>query len=244
MAKGTGLGMRFFVGGYDLSGDINSFGTIQGGNAPLDAVDITQSANARMGGRRSGSVQFQSFFDRATDQAHPRLAALPTGQVYAMGLVGTAIGGASFNCVSRQLNYDGNRDADGNFMFTVDLQSDQYGLEWGENLTAGRRVESAATNGTALDGAASTALGWQAYLQVFALASGTPTIKLQDSADNVSFLDLASGGFGAIAARSAVRIAGGATDTIRRYVRVITTGTFTGLDFAVSLARNLTAVTF
>lgn len=236
--------MRLFVAGYDLSGDINSFGGIQGGNAPLDATDITQSANARMGGRRSGSVQFTAFFDDATGQAHPRLGSLPTGQQDVMGLVGRAIGGAAFNLRSRQLNYDGSRDTEGNFLFTVDAQSDGYGLEWGEQLTAGRRLESAATNGASLDGAASSSFGWQAYLQVFALTSGTPTIKLQDSADDSTFADLSGGGFGTITANSTVRLAGGATDTIRRYVRVATTGTFAGLDFAVALVRNATATVF
>ncbi|MES2211354.1 MAG: hypothetical protein V4515_14420 [Chloroflexota bacterium] len=236
--------MRLFIGGYDVSGDINAFSGINGGPAALEATDITQFANAKMGGRRAGGAQFMAFFDDATDQSHARLSALPTAQVTAMGLVGTAIGSASFNLPARQINYDGNRDQDGNLIFTVDLQSDGSGLEWGENLTAGRRVESAATNGTALDGAASTAFGWQAYLQVFALASGTPTIKLMDSADNATFADLTGAGFGTIAARSTVRLQGGATATTRRYVRVSTTGTFTGLDFAVSFVRNLTATAF
>lgn len=236
--------MRLFVAGYDLSGDINSFTGIQGGNSPLEATDITQDANARMGGRRSGSTQFMAYFDDATDMSHERLGALPTGQQDAMGLVGRAIGGAVFNLRSRQINYDGSRDAEGNFLFTVDLQSDGFGLEWGEQLTVGRRTESTATNGASLDGTASTALGWQAHLQVFALASGTPTIKLMDSADDSSFLDLAGGAFAAVAANTSQRIAGGPTATIRRYVRVSTTGTFSGLDFAVSLTRNLTATVF
>ncbi len=239
MAKRSGLGMRLFLGGYDVSGDINSFGTIQGGPNPLDMVDITQEAWARTGGQRSGSVQFTSFFNDAADRAHPRLSSMPTADVDAMGLVGTSIGSSAFALRAKQINYDGTRGADGMLTFAVDLQSNDFGLEWGEMLTAGRRTESAATNGTALDGAASTSFGWQAYLQVFALTSGTPTIKLQDSADNATFADLTDGGFGAITAHSAVRIASSSTTaTARRYVRVATTGTFAGLDFAVLFARN------
>lgn len=244
MAKRSGLDMRLFVAGYDLSGDVNSFGSIQGGMEPLDGTDITMEANGRMGGRRSGSVQFTAFFDDAAGASHVRLGALPTGQQDVMGLVGRAIGGASFCMRSRQINYDGSRDAEGNFLFTADFQSDGLGLEWTEQLTAGRRTESAATDGASLDGLASSALGWQAYLQVFALASGTPTIKLQDSADDAAWADLTGGDFGVIAANSTARLQGGSTATIRRYVRVVTTGTFSGLDFAVGLARNLTAVTF
>lgn len=244
MAKRTGLGMRLFVGGYDLSGDINSFTTIQGGNAPLEGTAITMEANARMGGRRSGGAQFLSYFEDTANGVHDRLSALPTGQQDAMGLVGITVGSPAFCLRSRQINYDGNRDQEGNLLFTTDLQSDEFGLEWGELLTAGRRLESAATDGASLDGAAPSALGWQAYLQVFALASGTPTIKLQDSADDAAWADLTGGGFGVIAANSAVRLQGGSTATVRRYTRVATTGTFTGLDFAVTLVRNLAAVTF
>lgn len=239
MAKRSGLGMRLFVGGFDVSGDINSFGGINGGPVALEFTDITQEANDRKGGKRSGGTQFTSYFNDATGRAHPVLSALPTANVDVMGLVGVGIGSAAFNVRAKQLNYDGTRDAEGNLTFVVDLQSTDFGLEWGEQLTAGRRTESAATDGTALDGGASTSFGWSAWLQTFALASGTPTIKLQDSADNVTFADLSGGAFGTIAANTTERIvAASSTATVRRYVRVSTTGTFSGLDFAVVLVRN------
>lgn len=239
MSKRSGLGMRLYVGGYDISGDINSFGNINGGPAPLDFTDVTQSANARLGGQRDGGCQFTSFFDDATDQSHDVLGALPTAAVDAMGLVGVTIGSSAFACRARQINYDPNREKEGGLLFTTDLQSDGYGLEWGEMLTAGTRTESAATDGTSLDGTAATSFGWQAWLQVFALASGTPTIKIMDSADNSSFTDLSGGGFGTIVARTGVRIAAATpTATLRRYVRVSTTGTFAGLTFAVMIVRN------
>lgn len=239
MTKRHGLGMRLYVGGYDVSGDINSFGGINGGPAALDYTDITQDANDRLGGQRDGGCQFMSYFDDATDQSHDVFGALPTASVDAMGLLGTTIGSSAFACRAKQIGYDGNREKEGGLQFAVDLQSTDYGLEWGEMLTAARRTESAATDGTALDGAAATSFGWQAWLQVFALGSGTPTIKIMDSADNVSFLDLSGGGFGTIAARTGVRIAAASpTATLRRYVRVSTTGTFAGLDFAVMITRN------
>lgn len=239
MTKRSGLGMRLYVGGYDVSGDINSFAGINGGPAALDYTDVTQSANARLGGKRDGGCQFVSFFDDATDQSHDVLGALPTADVDAMGLLGVTIGSTVFATRAKQVNYDGTRDAEGLLTFAVDLQSSAYGLEYGEMLTAGRRTESTATNGTALDGTAATSFGWQAWLQVFALTSGTPTIKLQDSADNSSFTDLSDGAFGAVTARSTQRIAAAtATATLRRYVRVATTGTFSGLDFAVMVVRN------
>lgn len=245
MAKRTGLGMRLYVGGRDISGDINSFSSIMGGPAALDLTDITQDGNARAGGKRNGGATFVSFFNDEASRAHPVLSALPTGNVDAMGLLGASIGQAAFACRARQLNYDPARDGDGNLLMTTEVQSDGFGLEWGEMLTTGARTESAATDGASLDGLAATTNSWQAYLQVFALASGTPVIKLQDSADDAAFADLTGGGFTSPpVAESTERIAGAAGATIRRYVRVSTTGVFAGLSFAVLLVRNATAVSF
>lgn len=239
MAKRSGLGMRLFVGGYDVSGDINSFAGINGGPAALDYTDITQSGNARLGGKRGGSTQFVSYFNDATDRAHPVLSALPTASVDAMGLVGVGIGSAGFCLHAKQIDYNPTRGAEGELTFAVDLQSTDFGLEWGEQLTAGRREDDEATDGDSLDGGASTSFGWSAWLQCFALGSGTPTIKIMDSADDSTFADLSDGAFGAIAANTTERIvAASATAELRRYVRVSTTGTFTGLDFAVVLVRN------
>jgi hypothetical protein len=242
--KRTGLGMRLYVAGRDISGDINSFTGISGGPAALDMTDITQDGMAREGGKRSGGFTFLSYLNDATSRAHPVLSPMPTADVDVLGCIGASIGSSAFACRCKQIGYDPTRDADGNLQFSVEGQSNSFGLEWGELLTAGTRTESAATNGTGLDGAASTSNSWQAYLQTTALASGAPTIKLQDSADNATFADLTGGAFSAPAANTTERIAGAAGATIRRYVRVATTGTFSGLSFAVLLVRNQTVTAF
>lgn len=244
MAKRSGLGMRLYIGGRDISGDINSFAGINGGPAALDYVDITQSAMARLGGHRTGGCQFVSYFNDAAGQAHPVLSAMPTADVDAMGLVGVTIGSSAFALRAKQVDYNPTRPEDGSLTMAVDLQSNGYGLEWGEMLTAGRRVESAATNGASFDGAAATTEGLQAYAQCFALTSGSPTVKLQDSADDASFADITGATFGVIAAQGTYRISTASGTTVRRYVRAVTTGTFAGADFAVMLTRNLTATTF
>lgn len=93
-----------------------------------------------------------------------------------------------------------------------------------------------------------TGFGAQAYLQVTGFVGTDVTVKLQDSADNVTFADLAGAAFGQVtAANQGQRLALSNSATVRRYVRAstVTTGGFTSVSFAVMLNRNpIAGVTF
>lgn len=254
MAKTSGLGDNLYIAGYDVSGDIQGLDRIGGGPAALDTTGIDKSANERIGGLRDGGIDTTAFFNPETiaaggsrDGVHKVLSALPTADVQVMYCRGTTLGAAAACEVAKQIGYDPKRGNDGSLIFSMSSQSNGYGVEWSELLTAGKRTDVAAANGTAIDGGAATSFGFQAYLQVFAFTGTDVTVKLQDSADNVSFADVASGGFTQItAAPGAERIAVGGTATLRRYVRVstVTTGGVTSVTFAVAVVRNRTAVTF
>lgn len=248
MAKSSGLGDNLYIAGYDLSGDINALGSIGGGPATLDTTGIDKSAMERIGGVRDGRLQMVSFFNPATNRSHLRLSTLPTADVIATYFRGTTLGGASANIVAKQLNYDGTRGDDGAFTFAVEAQANGYGLEWGTSLTAGKRTDGSATNGSSVDfGTGSTAFGLQAYLHVFAFTGTSVTVKLQESSDNGSgdaFADVTGGAFTAATGITSQRIATASGQTVERYLRVVTTGTFSDAVFAVSVVRNEVAVTF
>jgi hypothetical protein len=248
MTKTGGLGDNLYVGGYNLSGDIGSVDKIQGGMKPIEVTGIDKSAMERIGGERDGSMSWKAFFNTGVGQAHPVLSALPTADVVATYCRGTVLGNPCASLVAKQLNYDGNRGQSGEFVFSVDAEANGYGLEWGVLLTAGLRTDTAATNGTGVDTAASASFGAQAYLQVTAFTGTDVTVKIQDSADNVSFADVAGLSFTAVtAAPFTQRIATGNTATIRRYVRAVTTtsGGVTSVTFAVHVTKNEVAgVTF
>lgn len=247
MSKATGLGDNFYVGGYDLSGDINSLGKISGNNAPIDVTDITQSGYARLGGKRDGEIDFTSYFDPAAAAAHAVLSPLPTTDVHTMYCRGTVLGSPAAAQVSKQVDYGGKRPGDGSLTFDVSAMANGYGLEWGVLLTAGKRTDTAATNGTTVDQTTvSTAFGWQAYLQVFSITGTSVTVTLEDSANNSAWTALTGGAFIAVASPGpgTQRLVGGSTATVRRYIRATTSGTFTSAVFAVMFVRNLTAVTF
>lgn len=86
-----------------------------------------------------------------------------------------------------------------------------------------------------------TGFGAQAYLEVTAFAGTDVTVKVQDSADGVTYADLAGAAFTAVtAANQGQRIAISNAATVRRYLRASTTtsGGFTSATFAVAVVRN------
>ncbi|MFD3802646.1 hypothetical protein ACFWTC_03235 [Streptomyces sp. NPDC058619] len=248
MAKQSGLGDALYIAGYDLSGDIGAVNGISGGPALLDVTGIDKSAFERIGGRRDGHIDYTSFFNPAVGRAHARLSALPTTDVIMTYFRGTTLGGASANLVSKQLNYDPTRADDGALTFAGSNQGNGYGLEWGTNLTAGKRTDTTGTNGSSVDfGTGSTLFGLQAYLHVFAFTGTSVTVKLQESSDNGgadAWADVTGGGFTAATGVTSQRIVTSDTQTVERYLRVVTTGTFTSAVFAVSVNRNEVATSF
>jgi hypothetical protein len=314
MSKQSGLGARFLVGGYDISGDVQALDSVGGTQALLDSTDITQSAHSRIPGQRDGMMGFTVFMD--TGNAHPVLSALPTADTLMTALMPPlAIGNPSACLVARQVNYDPTRANDGALTMKVEGQGDGYAQEWGVQLTPGMRTDTAATNGTALDGgggfttpavpssgtpavntsslpatvvvsggtvsnvvvnavsvgtgdgtytvppgqsitltysAAPTwtwtlqsAFGAQAYLQVTGFTGSSVTVAVQDSADGTTYAAVTGLTFTAVTAAPAwQRLATAGNATLRRYVRAVTTGTFSSATFAVVVDRNLGVTAF
>lgn len=248
MAKQSGLGDRLFVSGYDLSGDINSLGRIGGGPAPLDFTAINASAMERKGGLRDGAIEFTAFFNPSAAQAHPVLSALPTTDVILTYCRGTTLGDPAAALVAKQIGYDGNRGNDGSYTFSVQAQANGFGLQWGKQGTAGIRTDTAATNGSSVDfGTGSTSFGLQAFLHVFAFTGTSVTVKIQESSDDGAgdaFADVTGGAFTAATGITSQRIATSTTQTVERYLRVVTSGTFSNAQFAVAIMRPDVATVF
>lgn len=248
MTKQSGLGDNLYIAGYDLSGDINALGNVGGGPAVLEVTGIDKSAVERIGGVRDGRLQATSFFNPSTDRSHSRFKTLPTADVIVSYFRGTTLGSPSAGLVAKQLNYDGTRGDDGGFTFAVEAQANGYGLQWGRSMTAGKRTDTTATNGSSVDfGTGSTAFGLQAFLHVFAFTGTSVTVKIQESSDDGAgdaWADVTGGAFTAATGVTSERIATAEGQTVERYLRVVTTGTFSNAVFAVTVIRNDVAVTF
>lgn len=247
MAKQGGMGDGLLVDGFDLSGDTGQISSISAPMTTQDVTSIRDYGNARIGLLHDGSINWGAYWNPtsggAGTAAHEVLRTLPYADRSVTYLRSTVLGAPAASLLTKQIDYNGTRNQDGSFTLTVDSQANAFGMEWGVQLTAGLRTEGAAGNGPAVDlGAApaSTAFGWSAYLQVAALTGTSVTVKVQDSADGVTFADLAGGAtFAAAGARGAQRIQSSSpTATVRRYVRVVSTGTFTNAVYAVNFVRH------
>ncbi len=248
MAKESGLGARVFIDGFNISGDVASLSRIGGQHEELDSTGVDKSAKERLLGTRDGEISTTTYFNKATDQQHLVLRSLPlTDRIVSYWHRATA-GTSAANLVAKQINYDGERAANGAFTFEVQALGNAFGLEWATAMTAGIRTDTTATNGTSVDfGTGSTSFGLQAYLHVFAFTGTSATITIQESSDDAvgdPFAAVTGGSFGAQSAVGASRIATAAGLTVERYLRVVTTGTFSVCNFAVSIARNATATVF
>ena len=89
-----------------------------------------------------------------------------------------------------------------------------------------------------------SAFGAQAHLQVTGFAGTSVTVAVQDSADNSTFTAVTGLTFTAATAAPAWQRLATGNATVRRYLRIATTGTFSNAVFAVALTRNLAATAF
>lgn len=246
MAKTSGLGVHLSVAGVDLSGDVGSLSRLGGGLAGTqDVTGLDQSAYDRIGLLRDGAIEAGGFFNPA--RAHPVLSALPTADKPVTYHQGAAIGNPAASEVAKIINYDFTRGADGALTTAVQALANGYGLEWGDQLTAWQRTDTAATNGASLDGGGATLFGGQAWLHVYAFTGTDVTIGIEDSANNSSFAAVSGLSFTQVtSAPFSQRLATAAGATIRQYVRAVTStsGGVTSVTFSVQFTRNLTAVAF
>ena len=151
MTKKGALGGNVFIAGYDLSGDIASLESVSGGPVALEVRGMNKLAPERIGGVRDGGIGFTTWFNDASDQEHDALKGLPTADVQIQYHQGTTLGDAVAALIGKQVNYDGTPEQDGGFSFAVQAVANAKGLEWCQSLTAGKRTDGSATNGSSID---------------------------------------------------------------------------------------------
>lgn len=248
--KNTGIGDNYYVSGYDLSGATNALSKITGTVAQIDVTDITQSGHARLNGLRDGLIDWVSLFDVSASGAHALLSTLPTSDVIATYFRGTAVGNPAASLVAKQINYDPTRTNTGQLEFAVNAVGQGFGLEWGTQLTAGLRTDTTATTGAFFDlnsvygtGIFPLSFGAQAYFQLIAFSGTSVTIDIQAATTSGGSYTTTGLTTTAMTAIGAQRLVVSNTTTVNRFLKVVTTGTFSNAVFAVMINPNQTAST-
>ena len=193
MAKKAGLAQQIFVQGYDLSGDVSAINNASSPRGVLDVPGINASAMDRVMPRTDGAINYNTWFNDAAGQEHAILKSLPTTDSLVLWALGGSRGDAAAMLVSKQLDYAFSRGADGSLATSVAAQGNGEPLEWGVMLTAGKITHSSATasgSGTSYDQGAATSNGAVGMLHIMDINSGSPTIAIQDSANNSSFASI------------------------------------------------------
>lgn len=243
MAKESGLGANLYIDGVDVSGDAGQVNNISKSLATLPVTGIDKSAPERIAGKLDGRIQAQFWFNPT--RAHPALRNPPrTDSVYSY-FHRPQLSMPVANLVAKRHTYDPNRNADGSLTIDVEGLANAWWLDWGWSVTAGKRTDGAAANGTGVDfqnfGAPAN-FGLQMYVHLFAFTGTSVTIKLQSSSDNGAgdaFADVTGATTAALTtAPQSARIATARNLAIERYLRVVTTGTFSNAVFAVSAVVN------
>lgn len=241
MPKSSGLGGQLWADGYPIGRGVQSFQAACP-IAQLDVTDITQTAHERLNGVRDGSLQVTSYLDPdpVVVGAHARFSGLTTADCVVMvAPVAPALGSPVACLVAKRTDYALTRGADGAVTFGVPHTANGYPLEWQTLATPGARADTAATNGATIDDGAATSFGAQAYLQIVAFTGTSVTVSIQDSSTGSSgWADVPGLVFTAATAVGAQRVQTTATQAVKRYVRAVTTGTFTVATIVVSYQRN------
>jgi hypothetical protein len=236
MAKQSGIGDKFYVGGRDLSGNVTSVDTLMARRAVLDTPTIDSSGMVRLQGQADGEIAVTSWFDDGTNLEHAAFSALPTGDIVVLYCRGSAADSPAAGLVAKQINYDGAKSQDKALAMNVQCLGQGTSLEWGVLLQA-EATHSSATSSSSKDDSSSSSNGIAAYLQLLDINSGAPTIKLQHSANNSSWSDLitftaVSDGSEPAAERKE------ASGTVNRYLRATSTGTFSNAKFVIMYRRG------
>lgn len=246
MTKETGLGARLFLDEFDITNDVGSVGTISKSIATLELTGLDKLAPERQAGLRTAQITNSPFWNPTN--AHTAMRNTGGEDRLVSYYHRATLGAPVASMVCKQVAYDATRGADGSFAAQHDSLSNAYWLDWGLALTAGKRTDTTATNGTGVDFSlqgAPQSFGLQAYVHVFSFTGTNVTFTIQSSSDNGAgdaFSAVTGGAFAAMTGVGFQRIQTSRTQAIERYLRVVTSGTFTNVVFAVQATVNRTTV--
>tara|TARA_R100001480_G_scaffold5871_2_gene12953 strand:+ start:1700 stop:2416 length:717 start_codon:yes stop_codon:yes gene_type:complete len=216
MAFKHGKDTKVFVNSSNFSTYFNSADA----NRTADIAESTTFGNSNktyIAGEKDGTISLAGFFDATADATlQPLLGGADLDLV--VGIDGLDTGDSATFMKGNINNYAVSSPVGDIVATSVDVQSDE-GM-WNGKVLVASAFTTTGAQGSADDNSASTSNGFGAFVIVTSVSGTSPTgdIKIQHSADNVTYADLIT--FTQVtAATSEVKFVAEGT-TINRYIRV------------------------
>lgn len=244
-----GKGTAVYLDKYDLSGFFNSVDT----SFSMDVAETTSfgsSAKSYIPGLEDGTLSLSGLYSQDTDGVDDVLStALATATTPLVTVVFSAgtIGNKAIVAKAHETSYGISNpvgdvaSVSAEFNASTDATANvTYGIRTGVILTDGSSIAYGSLgNLAAVDNGAATSAGAFANLHVPAntISGGATTIKIQSSADNLTWADLIT--FTAVSASTPTSEQKAVTGTVARYLRATasTAGSSGAITFHVSIAR-------
>ena len=232
----AGKDTSVLFGAFDLSSYFNS-SSFSRDQAVNETTTFGSDQATYIASLETANITLGGFFDGDTDAVDEELQAV-IGSATATPLTiykgGTTAGNKASLLNSKIQNYT----IDSAVADAVGVNASFTGDNFGNGVSLYALTNTSATaNATAVDLGASSTLGGQAHIHCTAHSSANMVVKIQSSADNTSFADVSGFSFTALTGTTSQRIA--TTNTVNRYVRIVTTVTSGSATFSVAYAHNL-----
>jgi hypothetical protein len=241
MAFIHGKSSQVLHGAYNLGAFLNDASA----SADVEVAETTSfgsSAKTYLVGLRDGTVSASGMFDGAAGAVDEVLSASIGSDTLApvtIGYNGTTLGNRVTILKAKTTSYEVSTPVGDVVAVSYSAQADG-GLDQGVSLAALASV-SATTTGSSHDNSASSANGGVAQLHVTVnTRDADATIKIQHSADDSTFADLATFTVVATTVTTSERVIVASGTTVNRYLRAVNTlSAGTGsITYQVSFARR------
>jgi len=242
-------GMRLYLGGYDLSGDARTFGTLLNSHETADITGWSEGLINYLAAHRSvGVTGFQALMNDATGKAWGQLKTpgSNTGSQLSIGFGGggsdPAVGDPAYHLPSIQ--FSANPAIDSNaVVFTSDFMPDAGQVDSGVNNPAGVVLRGptalsatlTASSSNSVDNEAAATNGWSAIIQVLSTSSGNFAFTIEHSSDDSAFSTL--GTFTTTGGSVGSELLTG-TGTVNQYVAFNAARTAGTVTVVVTFVRN------
>jgi hypothetical protein len=250
MAITTGVGGRFLVDEFNLSGSTGAARRLQYSAGQQDTSTIQDEGMRRNALVRDGAIDWTAFWDDAAGASVPVLSELPTADRQVSLLHRSTRGATAWSETAKQVTYAPDRSNDGALTLDIATVANNTGVEGGHTLTAGIENSTGSENLAGVDDqgtATTTNFGLQAYLHVVSFTGTSVTVTIQDSDDDGAgdaYAAITGAAFTAAAGATFERIQTGRTQAVKRWMRLALTGTYSDVDLCVVVIRNQVSRTF